>query len=169
MFGQISPEEIDKGDSKSRERVFEIYSSKMVPAYLFLAKAILCKLEPDTVVKEISNHTNLCMAHFAGCCPHVECTYSHEEKAGGLLLKYIQAVNDRLPVSCKHQIPANLRVFERARDLMFKLFKHHTTRGQFDPHKLLRAHLLGWGKTDMGDQSYETHQTVLAGPGGFPK
>ena len=84
VIGTINVEE-RKRKGKNADKAHEIYVKKPNSLYMFLAKAAQLKIAPTEVISEVHKHTNLCMYHFAGCCPHIECCYSHEEKACGLL------------------------------------------------------------------------------------
>ena len=107
------------------------------------------KINPSEIVSEVHKHTNLCIYHFAGICPHVECCYSHEEKAAGLLIKAIAAMNDNLPADCHQSMPSDLEEVKVWKDRVYQIFLLHTGKGQTDIHKLVKNLIMAGGNPEL--------------------
>ena len=160
VIGTINPDE-RKEKGKQGDKAHEIYVKKPNALYMFLAKATQLKINPAEMVAEIHKHTNLCMYHLVGCCPHVECCYSHEEKACGLLTKSISAMNEKLPADCHHKLPSEFRIIAEMKDMLFKIFKYYTSRGQTDLHKLLKNSLMDNSNPELTVRAMRILRQVL--------
>lgn len=99
----------DKPKPPKNGKAHEIYGNQENHFYEFIAKAVQLKISPSEIVAEVHKYTNICIYHFAGVIPHMECCVSHEEKTAGLLIKAIAAMNEGLPTDSHQSLPSDLK------------------------------------------------------------
>lgn len=84
-------------------------------------------------------HTNLCMMHVAGCCPHLECRFCHDDKSSNLLQKYVKAANKGLPKDIQKIYPSDLTDVKNWRNIYYDLFAFYTGSGISDFHGAVKS------------------------------
>jgi hypothetical protein len=68
----------------------------------FIAMAIKERIDPNLVLLNLIQHTNLCVYHTGGACIHGEdCDWNHSQEYDGVMDLYVRIVNE--DVDKRHQ------------------------------------------------------------------
>jgi hypothetical protein len=85
--------------NKDRQRVEYVYlvgastviTTKEDDVALFIARASACDTKPHAILEALYQDTTLCLYDVCGCCPHPECTWSHNRNLHDIIGKLIRA------------------------------------------------------------------------------
>jgi hypothetical protein len=71
----------------------DVHLQDLRPNRLMHLLAAACKLliDPYQIMAIVFKHTNLCVYHAWGCCPHQECGFNHGDQLHACFSKFIEA------------------------------------------------------------------------------
>ena len=93
--------------------------------FKYLTVMVKARIPVNLAHETLMQHTNICMNHAYGACPHLECGYSHDESFHGVMVKYIDSLNI-MEDSKHHKRPAQMTEVIKWKDTINHLFQYWT-------------------------------------------